>query len=116
MNGNWLFAVATTAMLAASYPCVAQSDAGVPSSGGAPSSGAASSGGATSGGATSESAPAPEIAPGGALSPGAAAGTNEAGSLSTEVLLGVGAVGLIVGVVLVTFNHGNQTISTSGTN
>ena len=116
MKGKWLFVLATTAMLAISYPCLAQSDAGVQPSGGATSSGTISSGGATSGGATSETAAPAEIAPGGALSPGEAAGANEASSLSTEALIGVGAAGLVVGILLVTFNHGNQTISTSGTN
>jgi hypothetical protein len=105
--------VVGSVMLAASFPCSAQSETGVEQSGGATSSGTVSSGSAASGGATSQPTPPVDAASGAVLPPGGAAGTAQAGSLSTDVFLGVGAGGVIVGILLVTLNHGNQTITTS---
>jgi hypothetical protein len=113
MKRHCLLPLAATALLAFSGPSFAQTDVSAQSSGGATSSGTVPSGGAASGGAASQGASSAEAPAAGALAPGEAAGPREAGSLSTAVLLSVGAVGLIVGVVLVTFNHGNGTITTA---
>jgi hypothetical protein len=107
MNGKWMAPLVAAAMLVANSPqAMAQSEGGSEPSGGA----------TASGGVTSTGAGAPQIAPNPELTPGGAAGANEARSLSTDILLGVGAAGLLAGIVLVTFNRGNSTIlTTTGT-